>query len=219
MGWKPLGLVSLAAVSILACSHIFQEVDSTTNPNSPSSTASATPSPIPIVVVPVPVPTAPSTTLAPAPAPTNPTNPLPGPGPAPTAAPGPTPTAAPTTAPPPTGGSCSLPPGTGSGNDCPRLSASFQDEVNAAITQLFQQRPDIFGGSSGPNKFVVKHDDYMNGVVGNLRARGLCAIVDSDDEIAVKNSNAFNDQYDILASSGNTRSDGSYSATCSPAWF
>jgi len=53
MGWKPLGLVSLAAVSLLACSHIFQEVDSTTNPNSPSSTASATPSPIPIVVVPV----------------------------------------------------------------------------------------------------------------------------------------------------------------------
>jgi hypothetical protein len=74
------------------------------------------------------------------------------------------------------------------------------------------QRPDIFSGN-----FVVKHAEYMNGVVANLRSYGLCAIVDSEDEIAVKNSNAFSDQYDILLSTGNVRR--AYTATCRPAWF
>jgi len=211
MGWKPLSLLVVGAVATLACTKIFDDVPG--NPSSPNSTngsPSPSPVPIPVVVVPVPLPTAPPTTLAPAPPPANP-NPNPNPNPPSNPAPAPPN--------PPSSGSCSLPRGSGNGQDCPRLSASFQGEVNEAITQLIQQRPDIFGAASGPNRLVLKHDDYMNGVVGNLRARGLCAIVDSDDEIAVKNTNTFNDQYDILASSGNTRADGSYSATCSPAWF
>ena len=84
--------------------------------------------------------------------------------------------------------------------------------MESAINQLMSQRPDIFSGNH-----VVKHAEYMNGVVANLRSYGLCAIVDSEDEIAVKNSNAFSDQYDILLSTGSVRR--AYTATCRPAWF
>jgi hypothetical protein len=89
-------------------------------------------------------------------------------------------------------------------------SPSFQGEVESAIDQLMAQRPDIFSGNHVAT-------EYMNGVVANLRSRGLCAIVDSDDEIAVKNTNVFSDQYDILLSTGNVRR--AYTATCRPAWF
>jgi len=117
---------------------------------------------------------------------------------------------------PPSGGSCSLPPGNGPGTNCPFEGPSFQSELESSIDQLIFQRPDIFSGG-GPSPLVVKHSEHMNGVVANLRARGLCAIVDSDDEIAVKNTNAFNDQYDILLSTGHVRR--AYTATCRPAWF
>lgn len=182
----PFAAVVLAA----ACTTIVEEL-----PNAPSGQAPA-PSPVPVIVVPVPLPTPPPP--APAPPPAAPAPAPPGPAPAP--------------APPPSGGSCSLPPGGGPGTNCPVESPSFQAEVEAAIAQLMQQRPDIFNGTA-----VVKHSEYMNGVVANLRSRGLCAIVDSDDEIAVKNTNVFSDQYDILLSSGHVRR--AYTATCRPAWF
>jgi len=185
----------VAVVLIAACTTIVEEL-----PNGPSGPA---PAPIPVVVIPVPIPTPVPAPPAPAPAPT----PAPGGTPAPGATPPP---------PPPPSGSCSLPPGPGAGENCPVESPSFQAEVDAAITQLIQQRPDIFSGQGG-NPLVVKHSEYMNGVVANLRSRGLCAIVDSDDEIAVKNTNSFNDQYDILLSTGHVRR--AYTATCRPAWF
>jgi hypothetical protein len=190
-----VALAGGAVVLAAACTTIVEEL-----PGSPSSAPA--PSPIPVVVIPVPIPTAPPATQPPAPGGT--------PAPGPTASPGPTPNPA------PPGGSCSLPPGGGAGQNCPVESPSFQAEVEAAITQLIQQRPDIFSGQGG-SPLVVKHSEYMNGVVANLRSRGLCAIVDSDDEIAVKNTNSFNDQYDILLSTGQVRR--AYTATCRPAWF
>lgn len=186
----------LAAVALtVACTTIVEEL-----PNQPSGPAPA-PSAMPVIVVPIALPTPPPPAPPPPPA---------APAPAPTP-PGATP-APPPAPPPPGGGSCSLPPGNGPGVNCPVESPSFQADVEAAIAQLMQQRPDIFNGTA-----VLKHSDYMNGVVANLRARGLCAIVDSDDEIAVKNTNAFSDQYDILLSSGHVRR--AYTATCRPAWF
>jgi hypothetical protein len=193
-----VALVGGAVVLAAACTTIVEEL-----PGGPSSEPA--PSPIPVVVVPVPIPTAPPATQPPAPPPPPNGNPNPAP----------TPPSGPPNPAPPSGG-CSLPPGGGAGQNCPLESASFQGEVEAAINQLIQQRPDIFsGGGSAP--LVVKHSEYMNGVVANLRSRGLCAIVDSDDEIAVKNTNSFNDQYDILLSTGQVRR--AYTATCRPAWF
>lgn len=185
--------IAFAVVLAAACTTIVEKL--------PSAPEGAPATPIPVVVIPVPIPTAPPATQPPNPAP----------APAPSGAPAPAPTSA-----PPSGGSCSLPPGNGAGTNCPVESPSFQSEVEDAINQLIQQRPDIFSGG-GPAPLVVKHSEYMNGVVANLRSRGLCAVVDSEDEIAVKNTNTFNDQYDILLSTGQVRR--AYTATCRPAWF
>jgi hypothetical protein len=189
---RPSLAIAAAALAAAACTTIVEKL-----PSAPEGPAA---SPVPVVVIPVPIPTPPPTTLPPPPAP----------APAP---PGGPPAPAPA---PPSGGSCSLPPGNGPGVNCPVEGPSFQSELESAIDQLMFQRPDIFSGG-GSSPLVVKHSDYMNGVVANLRARGLCAIVDSDDEIAVKNTNAFNDQYDILLSTGHVRR--AYTATCRPAWF
>ena len=56
-------------------------------------------------------------------------------------------------------------------------------------------------------------------MIKNLNAAGYCAYYDGE-ELAVKSSNAFNDQYDILVSSGHIRRGaGSYRSTCNPSWF
>lgn len=156
--------------------------------------------PVPVVVVPVPIPSP----VTPAPAPSAPT---PSPG-------------SPT---PPPGAACSLPPGTGSGNNCPRTSPSFLGEVDAAINLLVAQRPSLFDlrDTRGDGGYLIKDvRQFQEGVAANLRGMGLCAIADGGDEVAVKDSNASNDQYDIVLSSGHIfRGAGSYAATCFPAWF
>lgn len=192
---RPSLAIAAAVVTAAACTTIVEKL-----PSAPEGTPN---SPIPVVVVPVPIPTPPPTTLPPAPTPAPPGGPAPTPPPGGGGGGG-------------GGGSCSLPPGNGAGTNCPFEGPSFQSELESSIDQLISQRPDIFSGG-GSSPLVVKHSDYMNGVVANLRARGLCAIVDSDDEIAVKNTNAFNDQYDILLSTGHVRR--AYTATCRPAWF
>jgi len=61
--------------------------------------------------------------------------------------------------------------------------------------------------------------EYHHAVAAILIERGLCAKYDGE-EMAVKNTNAFSDQYDIHLSSGHVRrGTGSYMVTCSPAWF
>ncbi len=159
--------------------------------------------PIPVVVVPVPIPT---------PVTPTPTTPPTGPTPPPSSPP-----------PPPQGAACSLPPGTGSGNNCPKPGPSFLGEVDAAINLLVQQRPSLFDlrDARGDGGYRVKDvRQFQEGVAANLRGMGLCAIADGGDEVAVKNSNSSNDQYDIVLSSGHIfRGPGSYAATCFPAWF
>jgi hypothetical protein len=144
------------------------------------------------------------------------------PGPAPTQPPSGSPTPAPP-APPPTGGSCSLGPGPGSGANCPRTGPSFLGEIDAAINRTVQQQPGNFNlnDQRGNGGYRIHNiDQFLAGVVGNLRAMGLCAMVDGGGEIAVKNTNSFSDQYDLILSSGHIfRGGGSYAATCTPAWF
>lgn len=128
--------------------------------------------------------------------------------PAPTAAPTPTPTPAART-------NCErIGLGTGAGVGCPRETASFQKEVNEAIARLRAQRPDMFDGRN-----VLSVGQYLLGVIEILEEGGLCAGYDGE-ELQVKNSNDFNDQYHILTSNFQFR-DGtnSYRVTCYPAAF
>lgn len=145
----------------------------------------------------------------------------PAPTPSPSSTPGPNPTPTPTPA-PPSGGSCSLPPSNNPNAPCSVQSALFYSDVDKAITLLVQQQPSLFGSTTSncPNCYYVNNvDAYISGVIRNLNAAGYCAHWDGE-ELGVKDSNSFNEQYDILLSSGHIRrGTGSYRVTCNPSWF
>jgi hypothetical protein len=188
-------LILLAA----ACHTITEEIP--TQPKTPT----AAPAPIPIIVVPVPAVT-------------------PQPTPPPAATPTPAPGAAPTPTPaPPSSQTCSLGRGTGSGNGCPFEQARFQEAVERAIDNAIRNNPSLFDKSKNRCDqgcpFVRDTDGYWNAVTNEIRRLGYCATNDGE-ELAVKNSNSFNDQYDIINSEGFVRrGTGSYRSTCYPAWF
>ena len=190
--------VGAAGAALVGCNAISERI----SPTEPTATASATPSPLSIPVV-LPKPT-PTPTLAP------------GPTPSPTPNPNPTPTPA------PTGGTCSLPASNTPDAPCAMGSNSFLGQVDKAITLLTQQQPEIFDFNSKncENCYYVKNQaKFTAGVIRNLNAVGLCATYDGE-ELGVKNSNSFNDQFDLLVSSGHIRrGEGSYRSTCRPSWF
>ena len=63
--------------------------------------------------------------------------------------------------------------------------------------------------------FAVEVGRYVDETVDNLRRMGFCALNDGE-EVAVKNSNDFSEQYDIISSGGAVIQ--IYTATCRPAW-
>jgi hypothetical protein len=198
MRWPPV-LPSLLALTLCTCTTITEDLP---NRKDPTPTG---PGAIPVVVVPVPVPAAPTPT----------------PAATPTPAPAATPTPAP---PPPAAQSCPLPPGPGAGTDCPYEQPSFLKQVEAALDAVVQENPQWFDlnntrGGCDNCYFVKKPDQYVNRVAELITKNGICGHYDGE-ELAVKNSNAFNDQYDIFTSDGYIRRQyGSYRSTCKPAWF
>jgi hypothetical protein len=196
-------LPGLVLVNLWACTTINEEPPGRKNP------LPTGPEPIPVVVVPVPVPAAPT--------PTPPPTPTPNP-----AAPAPAPT--PTTPAPPAAASCPLPRGTGPGTNCPLQSPTFLREVEAALTAVVAENPQWFDlkktrGGCENCYFILKPDNYVRRVAELITKDGLCGHYDGE-ELAVKNSNSFNDQYDIFTSDGYIRRQyGSYRSTCKPAWF
>jgi hypothetical protein len=196
-----IALVALAALLAASCHRITEELPSGAPPQVVSG-----PGPIPVVVVPVPV-------LTPTPAPANPT---PRPDQGTPATPAPTPN-------PPSSRSCSLGRGNGSGNNCPFERARFQEDVERAIDNVIRNNPGLFDMRDNrcPQgcPFVRNTDGYWNAVTNEMQRLGYCATHDGE-ELAVKNSNAFNDQYDIISGDGYIRrGTGSYRSTCYPAWF
>jgi len=99
------------------------------------------------------------------------------------------------------------------GASCSVETPSFQAQVEAAQAEVFRTRPDLFSGN-----LVRSEDAYVQEVARVLRTRGLCAAQGGPkDEVAVKTTNAWNDQYDIVLASGQTWT--SYEVTCRPARF
>jgi hypothetical protein len=189
-----------SAALLLACHTITEDVPQTTrgNPTLPGS--------IPVIVVPVPqvtpVPTPTPVAGNPTPAPNNPT-------PAPT--------------PRPPSSTCALGRGNGSGANCPYERARFAEDVERAIDIVIRDYPQLFNMRDNrcPQgcPFVRDTDGYWEAVTNEMRRMGYCATHDGE-ELAVKNSNAFNDQYDIISGDGYIRrGGGAYRSTCYPAWF
>jgi hypothetical protein len=191
--------ILLAVAAAAACTTLTEEL-----PQAPEQPVAA---PAPIIVNPGPIPDIPH------PDPTAVPPPPTGGAPAP-----------PPPAPPPAQAQgCGLPPGNGSGNACPRQSPSFLSQVESALTQLTQDEPWVFDKSEiqgcGTCYKVVDVQRYITRMPELMQQRGLCSMYDGE-ELAVKNSNSFNDQYDILTAGMYIRRDmGSYRSTCYPAWF
>lgn len=197
--WTRKAVITVSALWLGGCQTLYEEL-----PGGTSGTPVATPSP-----------SRPGASVTPTPAPA--ATPTPAPAATPTPAPAATPTPAPQTS---TG--CRLPPGTGSGESCPYLSPSFLKDVDDAINRVVIKQPQLFilNEQRGTGGYYVRDGDAFHlAVVRELEAVGLCAKFDGE-EIAVKDSNSSNDQYDIHLSSGHIRrGDGSYRSTCRPAWF
>ena len=149
----------------------------------------------------------------------------------------PPPTVAPQPTPTPAGGggivaaSCSI--GQGDPNaSCAadkRKGGSLVGEVEAAMDRLIQQKPQVFDlndeYAEGTRAYkVIDHDGYMNGLVTQLQAAGLCAERDYDDPgqelIRVKNVNDYSEDFDVVLSTGHMRRGGGiYRQTCVPSAF
>jgi hypothetical protein len=189
-------LLAVVAVAVLVgCQTINEEM-----PSSPTTVETA--APIPVVIV--------DLTPSPTPPPAAPQPPS-GPGVAP-----------PAPAPAPGARACTLPSGGGTGH-CPRESPSFLSVVEKAMDELVAAEPQLFDlrktRGCGSCYQVMNPTRYVNRVAEIVRSKGYCAVYDGE-ELAVKDQNRFNDQYDILtADNFIRRQTGSYRATCRPAWF
>jgi hypothetical protein len=191
---------ALVAIVLAACHTITEELPQET-PVAPTGAPAPVIAP-PVIVIPVPV-----TTPAPAaPAPANPAPTAPAPA-----------------QPPPASQGCSLPPGTFNEN-CSMQTQSFLPRVEAAIDEVIAAYPQMFnrnrtrGGCANCYE-VVDPTGYVNAVARAITRNGVCGYYDGE-ELAVKSTNTFNDQYDILTSDGFIRRQGgSYRSTCRPAWF
>jgi hypothetical protein len=109
---------------------------------------------------------------------------------------------------------------------CSRSAPQLMAAMEAAIDRLVRERPELFnkeeeaGENTGQYR-VLDRDAYLDGLVDNLRAAGLCAERTLDRErIVAKNTNDFSEEWDVLTSSGFIRRGSrSYKHTCRPAAF
>jgi hypothetical protein len=143
-----------------------------------------------------------------------------------TLAPAPSPSATPSPAAAPGAGAqgCRLPAQPecsehGGGGCCSRTSDELGEYVELAIRDVQAQRPDLFDG----DKIKDEYDELLvvELIAERLETRfGLCAKPASpvEDEIAVKRSNEFSEQFDVILSNHYVNVWG-YTVTCRPARF
>ena len=140
--------------------------------------------------------------------PSDPT-PLPTPTPAPTPAPSATPRAF----------VCPLPSLPDHQQPCPKLNPRFSVEVNAAIDQVMDRRPELFNPADNLGAGFWKVRDrqaYLRAVTDAINERGLCTTI-SPEEIGVKNTNDFNEQWNVITGRDYIRR--AYITTCIPSAF
>lgn len=131
------------------------------------------------------------------------------------------PARSPTPEPPVTVRGCGLPP-SGPWQRCPYELPQFNFEINEAIAQVQNELPELFDFADWQGGLSYRVRDpqrYHEAVVARLEGMGFCALWDGE-EVGVKNTNAFNEQYQVMTSLGYVRwGGGAYRSTCFPAWF
>lgn len=141
--------------------------------------------------------------------------------PLPTAVP-PTPAPAPVPSSTPQAPACGLPALPDLKNECPKLTSQLWEYVENAIQKTIREHPEYFDLTEdlGGGAYRVRdRDKYVKSVVANVQAQGLCSR-EEIEEIQVKNTNIFHEQFNIWVSSGHVRhGPRSYITTCFPAQF
>ncbi len=113
--------------------------------------------------------------------------------------------------------------------ECSRATPTqLLDAVNTAIEQVAQKTKGVLDTTvqdpknSGQYR-ILDPKAYVDGVIGNLRAAGMCADPDYDfptTRISVKSSNDFSEDFVIVYHGEYAqRGPGSYKQSCSPAAF
>lgn len=100
---------------------------------------------------------------------------------------------------------------------CAATTSVFQADVDDAIAKVVREHAEWFQhGSFGLQ--VLNLGGFYVGVIDNLDGAGACAGFDGE-ELQVKNSNDFNEQFKISTSARYVVTSGSYKVTCRPAAF
>jgi hypothetical protein len=145
-----------------------------------------------------------------------PARPEPSPSPEPEA-PEPTPQS-----PPPASGSCNLPPSNPASPTCTDASPLLAVEVETALDAVTDGFPELFDfdDTKCENCYLVRDPNrYFDEVIRQLNRQGLCTD-GVREELGIKSSNDFSEQYDILLASGHMRRfPSSYRGVCRPATF
>lgn len=105
---------------------------------------------------------------------------------------------------------------------CRREGPSFLTQMEEALDEVIRDHPQIFNlrdtRGCGSCYKILDVPTFEREVVLRLERKGLCAV--AGEEFGIKNTNAWNDQYDLETSSFYIRRQlGSYQATCYPAAF
>ncbi len=129
----------------------------------------------------------------------------------------PTPTPAPAST--PQAASCFLSSMPDLHNTCPKLAARLQDHVSSAVDDVIKKHPELFDFTDdrGGSIKVLDRQKYQTAVVAAINAQGGICAKDDNEEVAVKVTNDYHEQYNIWTSAGYTRR--SYITTCLPAQF
>ena len=117
-------------------------------------------------------------------------------------------------APLPKRGDCDLPSSRDMG--CDRLEdGEFVPLVDRVIDEIAADSPHLVD----VDYLLGTYDEYYEEMVKRLKAHGVCAVFDGE-EIAIKQTNEFSEQYHPILSSKKIRKGyGSYRATCTPATY
>lgn len=117
--------------------------------------------------------------------------------------------------------------------DCSPSSVTMEDycidgtscylaTVQSAVRDTISAHPEWFD-SSGSCSIILDVDAFMDAVVADIVAHGICAIRDPNapgEEVTLKYSNVFTENFDIVASTGCARYGSPiYTSTCFPAWW
>lgn len=119
---------------------------------------------------------------------------------------------------------CSPGSGTGEAGQCFDGPSCYLGAVKSAVVGVINAQPTWFDYNNPNNcPFILQLDPFLDSVVADLEAQGLCAIRDPNapgEEVTVKHDNAFSENFDIVASTGCARyGDGIYTGYCAPAWW